>query len=45
MSGLVEECVFVCMRESVKKLRVPSRATNGRLIVARDETMCDEFNT
>lgn len=37
-------CVFVCMRV-LKKLRVSSSATNGRLIVARDETMCDEFNT
>lgn len=35
----------VCARTSVMKLRVPSRATNGRLIVMRDETMCDEFNT
>lgn len=38
-------CVRVKVRESVKKLRVPSSATNGCLIVARDETMCDEFNT
>lgn len=35
----------VSVRVSVTKLRVPSRATNGRLIVTRDETMCDEFNT
>lgn len=38
-------CRSVCVWESVMKLRVPSRATNGRLIVTRDETMCDEFNT
>lgn len=35
----------VSVRVSVAKLRVPPRATNGRLIVTRDETMCDEFNT
>lgn len=39
----VGKCVCVCT--SVMKLRVPSRATNGRLIVTRDETLCDEFNT
>lgn len=46
-------CLCVCVRDhvgvrvclSVRKLRVPSRATNRRLIVTRDETMCDEFNT
>lgn len=35
----------MCVSASVMKLRVPSRVTNGRLIVTRDETMCDEFNT
>lgn len=50
--GAVCLCVCVCMlgdsgkvHVCVVKLRVPSRATNGRLIVTRDETMCDEFNT
>ena len=44
--GCVCVCVCVCMCLCVReKLRVPSRATNGRLIVMRDETMCDEFNT
>lgn len=38
-------CVCVCVWKCVMKLRVPSSATNGRLIVTRDETMCDEFNT
>lgn len=40
------EGASVCAEElSVTKLRVPSRARNGCLIVSRDETVCEEFNT